>query len=216
MTTISSIMVTVLVFLGASGAAAQQQGGLVVVEQQAQPEPAPEEQSGVHGRGIEYGGHLVVPIFFDSDLNLLPGFGAQGRIGWEFPGGLTTELNIGAMYNLFTSDVADLAGTSGISDLWVGAGARFAFYNPSALVPFIGAGVALNFWNVCKSDDATTVCAGESAITFGFNGLAGVAYEISPFIAIEGGVQVNYSLKGQAFNDNQLYLTPFLGGTLYY
>src|SRR5262245_53370777 len=57
------------------------------------------------GRGIEYGGHLVVPVWLTEDLINNPGIGFQGRVGWEFAGGFTAELIVGFMTNGLPSDV---------------------------------------------------------------------------------------------------------------
>lgn len=186
-----------------------QQGGVQVVEQQ----PAQAADTRQAGRGIEYGAHLIVPIWTDSTLNLSPGFGVQGRVGWEFPGGLTPELNIGVMFNQW--DIGDVLGVSvstNLTNFWVGGGLRYAFLNPSAFVPFVGAGIALNVWNCSDCTDSS------ARLTVSFNGLAGFAYEITQQIALEAGVQVNYSLKGEVFADGTtpLWISPFLGGTFYF
>ncbi len=191
-----------------------QPGGVQVVEQQ------PAEQTRQAGRGIEYGAHLIVPIWVDSNLNLDPGFGIQGRIGWEFPGGLTVELNLGVMFNGSSVTVYDpfsmttTTASGNFNNVWLGAGIRYGFLNPSAFVPFVGVGLAINDWGA--SCDGCIDSSRE--ITLSFNGLAGFAYEISQQIALEAGLQVNYSLKGDVFvgDVTPMWLSPFLGGTLYY
>lgn len=190
-----------------------QQGGVQVVEQQ------PAEQPRQNGRGIEYGAHLIVPIWTEEGLD--PGIGIQGRVGWEFPGGFTPELNIGFMYNGSSVSVdtnfdgiPDTTVSGNFNDFWVGGGMRYVFLNPSAFVPFVGAGLALNVWGA-SCDGCTD---SERKITLSFNGLVGFAYEITQQIALEAGVQVNYSLRGDVFADGftPLWISPFLGGTFYF
>ncbi len=196
----------------------QQQGGVQVIDQsQAQTAPT--------SRGLEYGAHLIVPIFLasNSDVGLSPGIGIQGRIGWEFPGGFTTELNIGAMVNGSSADWVDASGASvggySMTNLWLGAGVRYAFLNPSAFVPFVGAGIVLNFFNDAITVGGITDSSGSSVITFGANALVGFAYELSRYIALEGGVQINYTIpptSSEIAAQPEVWLSPFLGGTLYY
>ena len=94
----------------------------------AQPQEVAVQEEQHQGRGIEYGGHIVIPIFSRTPFHdtlpgagLSPGIGLQGRMGWEFPNGFTTELNLGFAYNAIT-------GTGGtnpaLTNFWVGAGVR--------------------------------------------------------------------------------------------
>ena len=225
-------IVSVLVLIAASPALAEDPNGQpppppppqqVGYEQQpAQPQYAaqpgeqpPQEQPVQEGRGIEYGGHLVVPIWLTDDTSSIsPGIGIQGRIGWEFPGGLTLEGNIGVMANPISNDAMRLDGTR--TNVWLGVGARFAFLNASAFVPFVGAGVKLNIWQFTACD-AVSCADSDSEINLGANALVGAAYELSPFLAIEFGVEINAVFPADKFfGETELYLSPFLGGTLYY
>jgi len=188
-----------------------------VYAEQQPVQQQPVEQAPRQGRGIEYGGHIIVPIWLtepsqmDIPIAVSPGIGIQGRIGWEFPGGLTTELNVGGMVNA----LVDYDET--VNNVWLGLGARYAFFNPSAFVPFIGAGIKLNFWEFCDAEvGGVGACDAERQLTFGFQGLVGAAFELSPFLALEGGVQVDATLPGNVFDETQIYLSPFAGATLYY
>lgn len=195
----------------------QQPGQVQVVEQSQLTQPQPVAPTERVGRGLEYGAHLVIPVWLTNDFyELGVGVGFQGRVGWEF-GAFTLEGNLGYMASPVNGDW-DLL----ISDLWLGGGARYSFFNPSALVPFVGVGVALNVWTSSYSDVYGTVTSSDSEVTLGFNGLVGLAYEISVDAAIEIGAQVNYTLAGQTFFcdvggscEGQLWLTPFAGVTLY-
>lgn len=178
----------------------------------------------VGGRGIEYGAHLIVPVYLGNPTLDLPtepevalglGIGFQGRLGFEFPGGLTLEGNVGVLGNNVDEVGALSASNTTLVNVWVGLGGRFSFLNPSALVPFVGAGIAANLWSV-STDKGGTVESSESEFAFGFNALGGIAYELSPELAAEFGVQVNYSLAPESFSKGFLFVTPFLGGTLYY
>src|SRR5262249_1203307 len=155
------------------------------------------------------------PVFIASrNPDLGPGIGIQGRIGWEFGQGFTAELQGGVSWNAINGVV-----TYGLTDLWVGAGVRYAFLNYSPFGPFIGAGVTIDFWGF-------TSYGSNDAVAFGFNALAGAAYEISADFAIEAGLQFfgtsdathgsgssAYGLFGGEF---AFGLAPFAGVSLYY
>lgn len=174
-------------------------------------EPAPQTTTTVvatrQARGIQYGAYLVVPIWL-SDMGdaLDPGFGVAGRVGWEFSPNLSTELTIGYQFNNF--DTGGATDSFSFTDLWIGAGLRYAFVNPYAIVPFIGAGLQANIWSCDICDD------GE--VTVGFNGTLGFIYEMSEFVGFEAGAQFNATLEGDVFDGVQYYLSPFVGVTLYY
>ena len=193
----------------------QQQGGVPVVEQQ-QPQVPPDQRP---SRGLEYGGHIIFPIYLGTVnvFDMSPGIGIQGRIGWEF-GAVTTELNIGGQVNGIANAVEDAS----LNNVWVGAGIRYSFFNPSALVPFAGAGLTLNFWGITVCDDMACLESDTREVTLSFNGLVGAAWELSPEIAIEFILQYNYSLPGNAFTDEDgdpqgiSWLSPGIGGTLYF
>jgi opacity protein-like surface antigen len=207
-------------------------GQMPAYQQQQPGAPPGTEQpaaTGTEGRGIEYGGHLVFPVFLsldsaDGDPESSVGIGIQGRIGWEFGGGLTAELNIGGMVNTLTFDYydpilgLDIHAEGNLSNVWFGAALRYHFFNPSAIVPFVGAGLQLNVWDLCNTDESSCASDGKdySPVTFGLNGTAGVAYELSQQLAFELGLTFNWTTKGRVFNDPEMYVTPFLGGTLYY
>lgn len=187
-------------------------GGVQVVEQQ-QVAPV-EDPSQPQARGLEYGAHFVVPVFLNQEGRSF-GLGGQLRAGWEFTGGFSTELNVGLA--LSVGDDREVTGDAGLSLIWIGAGMRYSFFNPSALVPFLGAGIALNLWNECVDTGSGRDCGGTTEITFGVNGTAGIAYELSRELALEAGAQVNVSFGGGNVTDGTaLFVSPFVGGTLYY
>jgi hypothetical protein len=55
-------------------------------------------------------------------------------------------------------------------------------------------------------------------VTFGANGNLGVQIEISPYIGIEAGAQINWNVDpGTDIAARPvLWLSPFVGGTLYF
>jgi hypothetical protein len=186
-----------------------------------QPQPVqeqPVEEELVHdnqGRGREWGAHLVVPIFVTVEGDLTPGIGIQGRFGWEFPSGFILEGQIGYMMNW----VSDTSAEDSMYSIYGGVGARYAFYNPSALVPFIGANVTLNYWSMDTTSGVNPFPSCPdcevSGITVSFGGGAGVAYEISAQIAIEAGVNVMATIPGSVFPDVEVFVLPFIGATFY-
>lgn len=212
-------------------------GEVAVVEQ------APGEEGGrAQGRGIEYGAHLVVPIplhgVFSDDLGA--GVGVHGRVGWELPGGFSFEANLGYLYfSVLDYDLGSVDDNDSFSSLYGGVGARFAVLNPSAIVPFVGAGLGFNLWFVgtetgfrgrsgqtyCGSDFSCTLAGHEGEGTFGgfgliVNGAVGVIYEVTAQAAIELGAQCNFLATTGPFDHARQphggFLTLFAGGTLYY
>ncbi|MCC7543062.1 MAG: hypothetical protein IT379_42995 [Deltaproteobacteria bacterium] len=205
-------------------------------------EEVPADQR-AEGRGIQYGGHIVVAIpahgVFAQDFGV--GIGIHGRIGWELPSGLSLEANLGYLFiSVLDNDVGGVDGDDGMGALYLGGGGRFAFLNPSALVPFLGAGLGINLWIVptetefrgrsgqyyCGSDFACELVPGGSDET-GFGGLsllgnvsAGAIYEVTANIAIELGAQYNVVIVPGPFHAasgaNFGYVTLFGGATLYF
>ena len=190
-------------------------------------EAAPPPPTAQQGRGIEYGAHLLVPIFATNPVAVLDngvdtgsanagfGLGLQARAGWEFGYGFSAEINIGGTFNTMNGEIGgvDIDPDTSLYMLWIGAGARYSFLNPSAIVPFVGAGGGILFQSFCANDAPS--CDLEPAGMV--NALAGVIYEISPHIGLEAGLQANVVFaNGDVFADTELFLSPFVGATLYY
>lgn len=194
---------------------------------QAQPTPdASANAQAQQGRGIEYGAYLTVPVFLsalssDGEIVPDPGIGLIGRIGWEFGGGFTTELMLGGHANTVTLDASSLFSNFTVTNIFVGAGVRYSFLNASALVPFIGGGLQLNFWGTDSTEDGVASTTNDF-LGFGVNGVAGLAYELSADLAVEAGVRADFSTNPKnpdglaLFAQGQLVFSPFLGATLYY
>ena len=197
---------------------------------QEAPPPEPvvtEAPNAQQGRGIEYGAHLLVPIFVTNPVAVLDngmttgaadagfGLGLQARAGWEFGYGFSAEINIGGTFNTMNGEIGgvDVDPDTSLYMLWIGAGARYSFLNPSAIVPFVGAGAGLLFQSFCPNDAPS--CDLEPAATV--NALAGVIYEVSPYLGLEAGLQANVVFANSSvFVDTEIFLSPFLGATLYY
>lgn len=174
-----------------------------------QHEPVPAAETAEEGRGVQYGLYAIVPWFFDRSLDLGPGIGAQLRVGWEFPGGAQIELG----WQLFwASGVTPDDEPLRLFGHYYTLGFRWAFLNPSALVPMVGVGVALSYWSFSPPNGET------GALTL--NGLVGFTYELSARVGFEIGVQLDYTLEGKvgwfAETGPQLWMAPFAGITLYY
>lgn len=188
--------------------------------QQQQQQPPVEEQTSTEqaqqGRGIEYGGYLTVPIFVGPNADGIGlGVGLLGRIGWEFGSGFTAELNIGVQYNSATLlDSGGFIFDGGITNISFGGGLRYSFLNASALVPFLGVGIQANLWGVDYGGGDSY----NDSLAFGFNALAGLAYELSADLAIEAGLRWDLTTEGSKgpFIAAQSYISPFVGATLYY
>jgi hypothetical protein len=172
-------------------------------QQPAQPITEPVQS----GRGLQYGGTLFVPIYF-SDLRdaLYPGIGIHGRVGWEVGGGFSFEGGIGAQFN------PDRNLYGNLTNVFFTGGVRYAFLNPSALVPFIHAEVMINLWDFCDPFG----CTAYSSITAGFAGGGGLIWEINRDAALEVGANVAASSPGTTFFNWQAWVSPFIGVTLYY
>jgi hypothetical protein len=188
-------------------------GSLRVVEQGS---PEAQAVTAEQGRGFEVGGHLLIP-FYVGRGDLLPGIGIQARLGWEFPKGLIIEANLGIQANRFN----DLGFDDFLTAFWIGGGVRYSFLNPTPFVPFIGANLQVSFWSMCLDTfcDSQSITAG-----LGVTPLAGVAWEIGSRVALEFGLQATLTffspdsdlvVFGRA-RTTEAYISPFLGGTMYF
>lgn len=199
-------------------------------QQQPQQGPAVAEQSSNEqaqaGRGIEYGLYLTVPIFVTNPtgsdvISTSPGIGIIGRVGWEFGSGFAAELNLGVQWNGMSGELLGVTVSGSFTNVFAGAGIRYSFLNPSALVPFVGAGLQLNFWGADTGSGSGTSTTNDH-LALGVNALVGLAYEVSADLALEAGLRTDFTTQGKDdagnpfFDGGQVYLSPFIGGTLYY
>lgn len=173
------------------------------------------------GRGIQYGAHLISPIYvMDMErgggtrepLGTSGGGGVRGRIGWEFPSGLSVEVVGGIAFNYVPerpSEVADRSHVLTQGDILVGG--RYAFYNETAFVPFIGLGGGLKLFYFSWPDGDVE----DPAAAFTIEATVGAQIELSPFFGIELGANVAYTFGHEHFETGFISVTPFIGLTLY-
>lgn len=212
--------------LGASTASAQ----VVVVEERDVEEEQVVERGYVRGqgRGVQYGVHLISPVYLTDvtragtdgvdpgdRLRVGPGAGLHGRIGWEFPSGLTLEVFGGFAANgVDTQALVDVSNVFMRVDL--GGGLRYMFFNDSALVPFVGIGAQGSWF---KFDWSTTDSSGREVSlsgTLGLHAVLGLQIELSPYFGIEAGCAVDYMFGLDIFGGaGLLAVRPFVGVTLY-
>lgn len=203
---------------------------VVIVEEREVEEEQVVERGYVRGqgRGIQYGAHLISPVYLTDvtragtdgvdpadRLRVGPGAGLHGRIGWEFPSGLTLEL-----FGGFAANGVDTQGLTDVSNVFLridlGGGLRYLFFNESALVPFVGIGVQGSWF---KFDWSSTDASGREVDltgTFGLHAVLGLQIELSPYFGIEVGCAVDYMFGLDLFGGAGLVgLRPFIGVTLY-
>ncbi len=198
------------------------QSGQPVQPYPQQQQPAPVEQTAEQGRGLQYGATVFAPMWLGKiNDQIAPGIGIQGRVGWEVGSGLSLELGVGAMVNPDSGFYYD----GSLTNIFVTGGVRYGFLNPSALVPFLQGGVQINLFRSCYEDAFGTIICPDYAddVTAGFTAGGGLIWEISQNAALEGGVNVTGTTAGTVLDlpapdetEFWLYLSPFLGFTLYY
>ncbi len=185
----------------------QQQQNVQVVE-----ETSPAQQ----GRGLEYGGSLFVPIWVGDPAEFWnPGIGIDLRAGWELGGGLSLDGHLGFTYNGLDSAYEAFYDSS-LQSVYIGFGARYAFLNRSALVPFIQGGLQLNLWAFCVGGS----CSDSSfdTLNFGLYGGGGLAFEVNANMSVDFGVNVMGVLGNNSafFTARDMNIQPFIGASLYY
>jgi len=89
---------------------------------------------------------------------------------------ITGSSNIGISVGDLVAD-----GQGDVSNLFVMANAYYDFNTGGPLKPYIGAGIGVSFVDVDYSPSATPIIRDE-ATSFAYQGIAGVAYEVSPSV----------------------------------
>jgi hypothetical protein len=99
----------------------------------------------------------------------------------------------------------------------LGAGARYLFFNETAIVPFVGLGVALHWWKLTMPPPPPGGMRDKVSmeLTLGFNGVAGAQIELARWVGIEIGAAFDFTLGFDTFRDPLFWITPFAGVTIY-
>lgn len=198
---------------------------VVVVDESQAPEGQVVERGYVRGegRGIQYGAHLVSPVYVmpvlapdETPVGVDAGLGVRARIGWEFPSGFTLEVQGGFAANAIPNATLEMSNVFTRAE--VGGAARYMFFNETAFVPFIEVGGAFRWfffdWMPAGGRRVNSSGDGES-LTGAVTGAVGAQIELSPFFGIELGCAVDYTFAGGVFADGFVAITPFVGVTLY-
>jgi len=183
---------------------------VIVVEQPY--EEAPQEEVEVvdaqTGRGIQYGGHILVPVWLGDAADAYNiGVGVHLRVGYELGAGLSFEGGVGLNSNKYK------AFDDNLNNLFLTGGARYAILNPSALVPFLQGGVQANLWKTCA---AKGNCSDNREFTIGYYIGTGLVFELNVNAALELGANFHGTTKGDVFDSSRFWISPFAGITLYY
>ena len=181
---------------------------VVVVEEEEVAEEQVVERGYVRGvgRGIQYGAHLISPVYVTrviaqneammdgTPIGVDGGLGVQARIGWEFPSGFTLEVQGGLAVNAVPD--ADFEMSNAFTRGEIGLAARYMFFNDTAFVPFIQIGGTVRwFFFDWRNPDNDVVTAGEREnLTGAIKGAVGAQIELSPYFGIELGCAVDLSL----------------------
>lgn len=224
---VASALAALASIAGAAPAAAQV---YVVEESQAEEQVVERGYVQGQGRGIQYGAHLVSPIYVtdvrrgdmgatgavpDERLGVGGGFGVQGRIGWEFPSGFTVELIGGLAGNGVDTFGADTSQAFLRFD--IGVGARYMIFNATAFVPFVQLQAGLRFFNFeWPGVTGRTSAETDGELTVPVGGALGAQIELTPFFGLEFGCAVDYAISASDwFAEGFVAVTPFAGITLY-
>ncbi|MFK7991012.1 MAG: hypothetical protein AB8I08_33640 [Sandaracinaceae bacterium] len=217
------VLATVLLMAALPASASAQ---VEVVEEDDAASQVVERGEVRQGRGTLLGLYLVSPLYptelrraddpdsgasFSSTLPVShPGVGLGLRGGWEFPVGLALELFLEFAAHYVDNDAP---ASNAMVQAGVGGSARFLFFNPSAIVPFVQlslAGRAIGFdWAI-----GPDVTSAEGA-TFDIGGGVGVQIEMSSELGVEFGVNVTALLPIAYFADTALVISPFAGVVAY-
>jgi hypothetical protein len=164
--------------------------------------------------------YLDVPIFLTNADIVRPGVGAHLRFGWEFAY-LVPQVSLGISTNFLDDEVFVV---DNLNAFWATLGVRLQILNRSRFVPVVDAGLRLQFWNYSGTDAFGAYAEDyrfEPGITLG----GGLAIELTQSFGLEVGVQATVTFPiSDIFTEppgifeptTQVFLMPYLGGTLYF
>jgi len=177
-------------------------------------------------KSFEVGAELGVPVFIDQSVK----FSRKQSDGSRYPNGqidvgvgllarlavtIRNSLSIEGLIGIQSHGVNDFADDASLTGLNFGLGARYSFYNDSALVPFVAAGLFVNTWNL-RFTNANAEAQSDTQAGFGFRASVGALYETNKDFAIELGAHLNHQLSGGHFDQPLTWTTPFIGGIFYW
>ena len=169
---------------------------------------------------------LGVPVMLDVDRELIrPGanlhvqggadlgyFGAFIHAGWRF---IPVDFDRASDAGLSTYGAS---GRSPLKNPYFGLGLRLQASNPSRVLPYVSGSFDFNFWNLRETDVA---CVGYYywwcndydvyRFTPGFSGRAGLAVELARGTYVDLGVGLSMSFEADFFDDNEVWVEPYLG-----
>jgi opacity protein-like surface antigen len=174
---------------------------------------------------LEVGIQLFAPIYTGSD-DLGIGVGGRARAAWHLPIGLRPELEVG--YS--AQNVAEQQ--EALTLLQMGVGVRYGLPRFGRLQPLIGGGLTLDYWSRSivpgEQPEMPEMPSGpfgfpqtrdDTVWTPGFYGLAGVAFELQPWLLLDLGLRLDFSFhrnifasdSRRVFERSQLYGSPWIG-----
>jgi hypothetical protein len=170
--------------------------------------------------------YLGVPLWNDVPREIVrPGFELVGRFGYDL-GYIVPELEFGWRWIWVDLDEAarqnpdaaiDRRGTETLDSFWFSLGLRLQVPNDSPVTPFASAHFAFDWWNFLETGYACGwwYCSTVNVYRFtpGFDFRFGLEVEVRPMLQVEAGLGVGFAFRGSFFDDNQSWLSPFLGLT---
>lgn len=133
------------------------------------------------------------------------GYAIQGSVGYAFANGVRTELELG-YGNSGIKDIKVSGTTYGVSgagvDLYQGHAAAFYDFNRGGISPYVGAGLGLTHITVGAASAVGATIPASKNTNFSMFGEAGVAFPISPTVAIVPSARYAWVNTGDTGVDN--------------
>lgn len=164
--------------------------------------------------------YITVPLVQDVDREVVrPGASIEGRIG-VILGVLVPEFEIG--FQWIPVDLDKLRpglGRDPLKLFFFGLGLRLQIPTDSRVQPYVSGAFNFNWWNFRQESLACNFwyCTAVDRYSFtpGFSGRAGIAIDVDRGVAIDLGVKLAMSFEGDFFSENQFWVAPMFGFTVY-
>jgi hypothetical protein len=170
---------------------------------------------------------LGVPVLLNVDHDLLrPGVDLHAQGGVDL-GYVAFFVHGGWRWFPVDFDRATSAGNAQYSgngreplkNPYFGLGVRVQVPNQSRVLPYASGSFDFNFWNfnetgvACATGYYSWWCTDYNVYRFtpGFSGRVGAAVEVRNGLYIDLGVNVSMTFQGDFFEENQVWVEPFLG-----